>query len=194
MEVLPIEFIHIPQTGGEAVENAYPEYRWGSLRHPPFDISKRSPWHNDILLKTLMKKKICFAIIRDPVERLLEVYKFWQFPDNPLILNQTIEKWAETLKIHPFYLDNNLRPQSEFLCMCKHIVLYDEFLEENLNKVLVQYGIPKRILAPENPKTRYYRINKASLSSTNLNWIQEYYKQDYETLQQIMDHDGILNV
>lgn len=194
MEVLPIEFINIPQTGGEAVENAYPEYRWGSLRHPPFDISKRSPWHNDILLKTLMKNKICFAIIRDPVERILEVYKFWQFPDNPLILNQTIEKWADTLKTHPFYLDNNLRPQSEFLCMCKHIILYDEFLEENLNKVLVQYGIPKRILAPENPKTRYYRINKASLSSANLNWIQEYYKKDYETLQQIMDHDGILNV
>lgn len=187
----PLEFIHVPQTGGEAIENAWTEYKWGSLRFPPFDISRRSPWHNDIFLKSVMKGRTCFGIIRDPVERILEIYKRWEYPDSPLIFNQTIEKWAEQLKTVPFLLDNNLKPQTIFLNLCKHIVLYDEFLEENVNKVLQNYKIPKRPLSPETQKTRYYRINKATFSPENMEWIKDFYKEDFALLEKVVENDGV---
>lgn len=190
----PIEFIHVPQTGGEAIERAYPEYKWGSARFPPYDISRRSPWHNLVLLQTIFNQKTCFGVIRDPYERLLEVYKKWQFPDNTVKFNQTIASWAESLKSMPYFLDNNLRPQTELLSLCKHILLYDEFLEDNLQKLLHKYQIPLRNLASEDQKTRYYRVNRTSFSQENTTWIKEFYKSDFDLLDKVILSDGLLNL
>lgn len=187
----PIEFIHVPQTGGEAIENAYPEYKWGSLRFPPFDYSRRSICHQALNLRYLFQNKTCFGVIRDPFERILEIYKRWEYPDNPVVFNQTIEKWAEIIKTIPYFLDNNLRPQSELLELCKHILLYDEFLEDNLQKLLTTYNLPKRILAPENVKTRYYRVNKTSFSPFATSWIREFYKSDFDLLDKVVLAEGL---
>lgn len=191
MEAPPIEFIHVPQTGGEAIENAFPEYKWGSFRFPPYDLSKISPWHNKILLQNLFPNKNCFGVIRDPFERILEVYKHWKFPDNTEVFQQTLVKWAKELETRPSLLDNNLRPQHELLELCESVLMYDEFLESNIHHLLHKYGISKRLLAPEQPKMRYYRVGKSSFSPENIEWIQSFYKKDFDLIEKVRNANGL---
>jgi hypothetical protein len=186
----PIEFIHIPQTGGEAIERAYPEFKWGSMRFPSFSLSHRSSCHNLLVLRPMFAHKICFGVLRNPFDRILEVYKQWQFPDNSQVFNETLEKWANDLPTIPYLLDNNLRPQVELLNLCKYIILYDPFIQTNLYQLFEEVGIPKRLLMSEDQKMRYYKVNRHSFSPSNKKWIESFYKDDFELFEKVKMADG----
>lgn len=198
-----LQFIHIPKVAGESIEETYIEKEWGRRGGKFFSIAKQTTklplrgqcsfWHNhDNYIHKMSCKTFC--VVRDPVDRIISSYKYGipskcgkdnSMKDNAKSLNRFINNLQVKLSADPFYYDNHFRPQHMFSEKCNHILLFEN-LEEELNKLLLDYNIqPKKLLHCNKPSRVFRNISKNKISMVNMQWIRQYYKKDFELLSQL---------
>jgi len=191
--MVDLEFVHIPKTGGTAIVSTYKECQWGRFgvdskaRERLFHYDLKpwalpcSFWHNHTLIGALYKGCKTFCVFRDPIERILSVYRFQRRPDNVFTFNTTLRQWRIDIEKNPFFLDNHLAPQHLFATQCDHVLLFD-YLEEEVNNLVQQYCIAPRKLVKQNISIGRYRAvkNKDIISYDNMAWLQSYYAKDLE--------------
>lgn len=124
-------FAHVPKCGGQSIEN-YLEGRFGTLgfidnqfSHSPRKMRwlKSSPQHctADDLAQLFPSDWFAssFALVRHPLERLVSAYNFQSTTWRHVPVGMSIEEWfdeyLDLVKISPFYQDNHLRPQTDFV-------------------------------------------------------------------------------
>lgn len=124
-------FAHVPKAGGRSVE-AYLRARFGELAmidDGHHDRSRKSGWlkttpqHVAVEdLSVLFPPKwfeSCFAVVRHPVGRFVSAFNFQSTVWRQIPVGMTPEEWLDEYldlaKVYPFYYDNHLRPQDDFV-------------------------------------------------------------------------------
>lgn len=195
-----MKFVHIPKTAGISIATTYSDYGWGifdpslGCNRPPccarggggrrtnHQHSDKHDVHDPGILRDLYRDEITFCVVRDPIDRLLSEYRYHDHPDDPIALNDTIKQWRSEIARDPHCYMNHLLPQSCFACFCTHVLRYDS-LENDLEQLLVQYDIPMRPLKRVNgPSKEYENIVPSAISQENMDWILEYYRDDFRLL------------
>lgn len=182
-----ILFVHIPKTGGSAIEEYYSRYaklsleRFNSRELDHACIPRHL--HGPALEKIIDPQMIdlAFMVVRNPVDRLLSDYKYYvkrkKRETNPPSFSYWMRYrlWRSTL--NSFYMDNHFRPQWEFHCHNAKVFLYENGLERAVAEINDIIGLK------EDPVLK--RINKSPLiniqpSSRDVDFIQKFYREDFE--------------
>ncbi|QIR15127.1 capsular polysaccharide synthesis protein [Shewanella aestuarii] len=116
-------FIHIPKNAGTSIETVLRENcQFEFLYSPNAGGLPCTPqhFHRPYLSSIINFKQIRnFAVVRHPLSRLVSEYR-WRInknilPTNIISFDQFIIHSLKTFLVNPFYLDNHLRPQCDFL-------------------------------------------------------------------------------
>jgi len=202
--MMTLEFVHIPKTGGTAIVSTYKECQWGrfgeesKVRQRLFHYDLKpwalpcSFWHNHTLVDALYKGSKTFCVFRDPMDRILSVYRFQGRLDNAFTFNTTLQQWKVELEKNPFFLDNHLAPQHLFAEQCDHVLLFDG-LEKEVHGLVQQYGIAPRTLKKDNISIGRYHVvnNKNIISDKNMAWLRTYYAKDLEWYDRLKREKGM---
>jgi len=109
-------FIHIPKTGGTSIEEAF-EGKYGETSKFKEPCSTQHLHYSE--LEDLEQYKFVFAIIRDPVERLISEYKwsrtYWPDAWEKYTFSGFVRHMFSEFKKNPYVQDNHIRPQVEFI-------------------------------------------------------------------------------
>lgn len=135
-------FAHVPKTGGSSVEE-YLVRRFGG-RPSLIDAPRRPkpPWRGLIMpathlsaedLRELLPPRLdfCFAVVRDPLERLVSEYR-WQSGasrTSRLDVSTWIRLMLECVRIDRRAYENHIRPQSELVPEGAEVFRLEEGLE-----------------------------------------------------------------
>ncbi|WP_084101358.1 sulfotransferase family 2 domain-containing protein [Demequina sp. NBRC 110051] len=156
-------FAHIPKTGGSSIDDAFRAEGWsvdlhdgkggrGSLNQ----LRRCSPQHQHgaLLEATLHLDRFdaIFSFVRDPLQRLLSEF-VWRARtgDQPDLTGAAVEQWvSENLArtaTNPYWFDNHLRPQHEFLVAGGHVLRFEDGLGAGLSRLaaLTDLDIPKDV-------------------------------------------------
>lgn len=126
-----IYYAHVPKCGGSAVEH-YLADRFGSVAFQNIAYmslaehrrwSKTSPQHIDVASLELLFPKdffdASFAIVRNPVDRLVSAYHFQIDVEKRIPATTSFPEWLqdihETMEDQPFSYDNHIRPMAEIV-------------------------------------------------------------------------------
>ena len=199
---LKILFVHIPKTGGGSVEEFFRmnKFKLDLLHKRPPSYLRCSPqhMHREMLedLLVLSEFDVIFAIVRNPVDRLLSEYK-WSIRHS----------WAENGIDHfyrlaraayfenPFVLDNHIRPQNEFLLPETKVFKLEDGLQQAVDSIadILDIKFPiKRV--PEQKKNLHAqrlennpslgpRYSLVSPSNRTLEMLAKDYSQDFSSLE-----------
>lgn len=167
-----ILFVHIPKTGGTYVEdlfraNGFQVDFWKPNRLKPVEAISPQHYHAAILAQIfdLSAFDYIFTCVRAPFDRLVSEYKM-RCPNG----EQAFDRWAdETLKTainDPSYLDNHLRPQSQYLL--PNIGIYRQengFGEQFAATVAQKAGIELKVKSvPRRRDNRAWREAQTNLT------------------------------
>jgi hypothetical protein len=173
-------FIHIPKTGGSAIEKHFVNNKWVMSHIGAGNKCSLQHQHKELLLDSLSIDSfdLIFTIVRDPVDRLLSEYRY-KNPKKPL--NTWVVNTLQQVENNRYYLDNHIRPQTEFLLPEIKLFYYESGLE-NICNCLYSYGIdiPTDSIAVDN-KSRG-SAKKEELSDNSLQLIHSFYRKDYDIL------------
>lgn len=155
-----IVFFHIPKCGGETTEKYLQSVSEAQsppslMRPPDRSLLPCSPQHlHGAALRHLFRPKFFdygFAIIRDPVARIISEYRFraeprrakaQRVPEFPDWWRRTRQRYA----CNPFILDNHIRPQAEFvapeLARRFDVFHFEQGLLANLEMVFEALDVP----------------------------------------------------
>jgi hypothetical protein len=193
-------FIHIPKNGGSSIEKAYQDYGWG-IFFPKSYIEKSYPerdlksggkpcsfWHDHNIIYTTKLGCSNFCVIREPISRLLS--QISQMIESSVIfkpgatysndersVNNIIKLLKTGVEKNQYLMDNHLRPQHHFIKHSKYLLKLDK-LQEGINKLMPKYNLPVRNIQKSN--TSYLKINKNLIDEKNIDWVREYYKEDFK--------------
>ncbi|MBU2983550.1 sulfotransferase family protein [Lentibacter algarum] len=119
-------FAHIPKTGGSSLEDWLSAAGRVALRHnSAIEGMHCPPQHmHAALFEPLFKNGFLdasFAVLRDPTARLVSEYRYrrGQVERRGKREMPSFERWAERAfrlyEDNPYFLDNHIRPQAEFV-------------------------------------------------------------------------------
>ncbi len=180
-----ILYIHIPKCGGTSIEGWLEQYGVIALldRKHSDVYSKCSPQHihAEVLEKFFCKEYFdyVFIIVRNPYSRIISEYNMRRtFGNNKQIsFSDWLKNAISSYKKNPWYLDNHLRPQSDFICFdCDVFKLEDDIsrLSAKFSLLLNQSVAP----VPHSFKnTSPFSINE--LNDDDRNMIAEMYAEDF---------------
>lgn len=177
-----IQFIHVPKAAGTSVAKAL--------------YGRVIPHHSAMYYKSLdearFNKASTFAIVRDPIERMKSSFKFLLKGGTgsvPVRNKWKYSKYTKNLDINDFVLnflpkqsslDFTLMPQSDFICDEKGRVLVDEIFDiSEMSKCsnFISNLIGKDFIVPNINSAR--DDEPIELNADSINFIREFYKQDY---------------
>ena len=168
-------------------------------------------WHeHDPNVNVPDKNMDTFCVIRNPIDRLISHYvsthidlKWTKYPDpygvilrdlSEPVFNKCIECWSNQKSlIHKE--DNHLCPQHYFAAQCTYALLFDN-LENQLNELVAKYNItPRKLLHRNNSSERHrHSLSRGSINENNMEWINTYYKEDFELYDDLKNKDNNLYV
>lgn len=184
-------FIHIPKNAGTAVEELLAPYLLGFLNRK-FDgrFFPCSPqhFHAEILRDAVDLSAIDFSFLisRNPLDRIVSEYRFRQTHFGE---ERSFENWVDSVFHHyrknPFYLDNHIRPQVDFLLDEARVFR----LEDGLNNLFREVS---QKLNFDVKKENFQRINESHasevfVSEVTLNKITSFYEADFKQLKYRVD-------
>lgn len=190
-------FVHIPKTGGSAVERHFVDAGWAMTYHDgrmardkPNYLRTCTPqhMHGALLEETFRLKRFdaIFAVVRDPVARFRSEYVMRHKTD--LSTNAaTVEAWAEEsfsrFEKNPFVHDNHIRPQVEFLVPRIRVYRLEDGLDAALADLDERYdlGVPTEVARVRtSEKTRGISSRDVEVSATLDERIRTFYAADVE--------------
>jgi len=158
-------FVHIPKTGGTAVEKWMARYGVVRLHHVDVPMTSRiTPQHftaNN--LKEFFGHDFFdyqFTIVRNPYDRLESEYRqqwiiskesFWEGAPT---FSYFVERNVAEARNNPFHRDNHMRPQVDFLGANVRIFRYESGLDAIVREVCADLGLEfvpcaERVLSSE---------------------------------------------
>ena len=208
-------FVHIPKNAGSYVESILNDnnIKVGKFddkvkkynKSKPYDVvsdekhGQCSHWH----IPPKYNKNInfdgyiTFAVLRDPIDRILSEYNWVSTRDinhdfSEMIFDDDINSWVDKILSKPkdinFVHDCHILPQLEFLTdvngnMVENILLTDNIVED-LNDFLIDYGYKNINIKPEKiNNSKYNKFTREDLSPESIEKIKNYYKDDYELIE-----------
>lgn len=139
-----ILFIHIPKTGGMAIDAAFKAYGATSLDQATNAEPRRRTRHSHAVETTAMfdlsQFDYIFAIVRNPLARMLSEYRY-QCRKSGLHLAPVLgfDRWLHysllRKSLDQGYRDNHFRPQSEFIVPGCEVFHYEEGLDKPMARI-----------------------------------------------------------
>ena len=191
-------FCHVPKCAGTSVEYLL-EQEFGELlllTRSHFSLpaerrwSRTSPQHiaYEDLRQLFPVKRLAssFAIVRDPLARLISAYKHaWRHRE--LAQGTSLERWFDDYLLlrqsYPYAYDNHLRPQVDFLLPGAKLFRMEDQMDQLLVWLQQTFGInPDATLDHHNTgelATRDLRVEKRPISAGFLDKVTEFYAADY---------------
>tara|TARA_R110000803_G_scaffold131376_1_gene198669 strand:- start:799 stop:1389 length:591 start_codon:yes stop_codon:yes gene_type:complete len=188
-----IYFAHIPRTGGRYIyKNLFKEHL---CEHADFDLGElydhreiphlTFPEYEEYLNKNIDQK---FAVIRDPVTRFVSQLKSSVFKDrieSILKDQESLNKFINDALIDKNNLGNWFVPQIKFLDYKTKLWKFEDGLQDNFFKWLTNnFGLQIK----SKKLSSDYFINgidikfNVELNNNQVNYIKNYYYQDYKVL------------
>ena len=153
-----IFFAHVPKTGGTSVEAYMATKGAVSMLSPgrplPGERVTAQHYHRDLYLPKLAETRVdaWFAVLRDPVDRLVSEYRFrlrrraglhaldpriwfgrWPVKLDGRSRHLTFAEWVEAVfaacRRDPCVNDNHIRPQADFVCEGMTLFAFEDGLE-----------------------------------------------------------------
>lgn len=190
---LKVLYVHIPKTGGTYIEdlfrqNGFDVKFWesnllgGALRCSP------QHYHYELLnnIFDLNEFNYVFATIRHPLDRFFSEFNMRNEAHGGKL---DINKWTiNVLTTHysnnPFFLDNHIRPQNEFvdesIPKFKQEDRFDEsFAEEIAKNLRIDFQV-KSVPSRRATSSQIHKANSSQLEEQVLEKVKEFYRDDFE--------------
>lgn len=186
-------FVHVPKTGGSAVEDAFVEDGWEahfldrtSRRQPAQQLRRCSPQHMHaaLLEQTLRLDRLdlSFTVVREPLARFRSEY-LWRHREDPGLDADEVERWGrrvlEKFAQDPFVRDNHIRPQSEFVLEDTRVHRYEDGLQAAVDDVHRFLGLPGTATVPRPPRSPVSSA-EVPLSADLTEVLRGFYRDDFE--------------
>lgn len=186
-------FVHVPKTGGTAVEDAFREDGWEahfldrtSRRHPVQQLRRCSPQHMHaaLLEQTLRLDRLDlgFTVVREPLARFRSEY-LWRHREDPELDAKEVERWGrrvlEKFTQDPFVRDNHIRPQSEFVLDDTRVHRYEDGLQAAVDDVYRSLGLHGAATVPRPPKPPVSSA-EVPLTPELTALLRDFYRPDFE--------------
>jgi hypothetical protein len=190
-------FVHIPKTGGSAVERHFVDAGWVMTYHDgrmardkPNYLRTCTPqhMHGALLRETFRIQRFdaVFAVVRDPVARFRSEYVMrhkQELSTNAAAVEAWAEKSFSRFGTNPFVHDNHIRPQVEFLVPRVRVYRLEDGLDAALVDLNARYdlGVPTEVARVRtSEKTRGISSRAVEVSATLDARIRSFYAADVE--------------
>eukprot|EP00039_Didymoeca_costata_P014510 m.235188 g.235188 ORF g.235188 m.235188 type:complete len:544 (-) comp16040_c0_seq7:2537-4168(-) len=190
-------FLHIPKTGGSAVEVAGQGlgYGWGKFDrfydghngdiHGKSNGQKicDSPWHEPVHVGRRPGPLQSFCLVREPIDKMLSEFNFRTPKDqcNDKHLEEWVIQKMSKVRVDRYMDDCHLLPQYEYTRSCDIVIPYDKELSALKLTMRARYNITFGKVKKVMPIYAKRCFAKESNFSTNaLNLIKEFYEKDFE--------------
>ena len=188
-------FIHIPKTGGTAIEHYLPSIGFKAFFDPSSYMPVRNclsipPAHFDYELCDRLfrlERFYNFAIVREPVDKMVSEYK-WAKTKSLLAdriknfsFSDFVDFALEEYSRDQDFMAGHLKPQYRFVGpKTSRVFKYEDGLNSILKRVLDDVGLAfsGEIAIPRINKSEEIKV---SLGENELKLIQKHYSDDYET-------------
>jgi len=184
------QFVHVPKTGGTAIEDAgyVVGLRWGRFaRFGPCAVAGTSHWHHPPALHPeVYAGHPLFAIAREPHARLVSDFRYLHRERaigeslDPGGLNAFVARWLRDPP--PGNVGNHLRPQTD-LTHGAHpvdVILPFSTFPACADRFFAQVGLPIRIPGVVNATRRTVTVDDLTPASRAI--IAEVYARDFDLL------------
>jgi len=189
-------FIHVPKTGGSAVEKHFVAAGWTMSYHDgrmsrgyPNHLRRCTPQHmHGALLKEIFRLRrfdAIFAVVRDPVARFRSEYVM-RHKQELTTSADAVEAWAEErfakFSSNPYVHDNHIRPQVEFLVKGAHVYRLEDGLDTALADLNAQHGLdlPTEVARVRtSERTRGISSRDVEVSVSLEARLEEFYADDF---------------
>lgn len=189
--IWPWQFVHVPKTGGTAIEDAAREIGWDCGRFASFykcEIPCASHWHHppSLHLEVYLGYKL-FSIVRNPYDRIVSDFRYLHKAGaisetlDPTGLNSFVHKYLR----HPLptHISTHLRPQTDLThgsLPVDRILPFSEF-PSCLNFFFDQEGIPAQVVRVVNATAPSVSVDDLTPASREL--IADFYARDFALLR-----------
>lgn len=188
-----LRFIHIPRTGGTAIEEAGLKInrRWGKY-DPAFRLGwvnskiRCNYWHYPQSIAGPL-----FAVVRNPYERLISEFRYQQqeiSEYSAINLNKWVINKLPQIEPKPYIDAGHFIPQAEYVKYCNHVLLYENIQDDfdalmdkyQLTRVKLerQHGIGDR--RRELPNVPIHYLTQDDLDANVKEMILKQYAEDFE--------------
>jgi len=185
-----IFFAHVPKTGGTSIED-YLIKRFGKITLLENTDTRDGARQRDVIqplqhltareLRLLLPADItyCFAIIRDPVERIVSEYRFQSGISKASSLG--FSTWLRFVFLaarnDPRVYDNHIRPQSDLVPEAAEIFRFENGFQSVIRRLDELFGTAasevkiRHLLKQPKPRPHLFR--------QDLDLVHEFYAEDY---------------
>ncbi|WP_254903789.1 sulfotransferase family 2 domain-containing protein [Roseovarius halotolerans] len=185
-----IFFAHVPKTGGTSIED-YLIKRFGGISLLEDAGTRDTAFQRDVIqpvqhltareLNLLLPPDIhyCFAIVRDPVERIVSEYRFQSGISKASSLG--FSTWLRLVfsaaRRDPRVYDNHIRPQSDLVPEAAEVFYFENGFQPVLQRIDELFGTTdseaeiRHLLKQPKPRPRLFR--------QDLDLVHEFYAEDY---------------
>ena len=182
-----ILFIHVPKTGGRAVEQHFKEHGNVSFEHTlGRELGLRCvPMHfHGALLESLFHPSLfdhVFMVVRNPIDRAVSDFRYLvrrrQLADNPPNFSRWLRYRLFRASLNPYYMDNHFRPQLEFECFDTAVYRF----EDGLSAPIVDMNAKLGTQVPEDlPRVNEAAPVEVHVREADKELIYGRYREDFE--------------
>jgi hypothetical protein len=192
MPILSVEgktvlFIHVPKTGGRAVEAHIKDHGSVCFEHTlGRELGlKCIPMHfHGAVLESLFDPSLfdhAFMVVRHPVARAVSDFRYFvrrrKLVDNPPNFTRWLRYRLFRAQRNPYYMDNHFRPQWEFECFDSAVYRLEDGLETAVKDMNAKLGttIPEQL-----PRVNEGAAVEVDVRDADRDLIYSRYAQDFE--------------
>ena len=209
-----LHFIHIPKTGGSCV-SSYLRAK-GSLAlysRGRVDSSRTTPQHMERASHSILIPEgfadHSFAILRDPMDRLLSEYRYRALrrnrscdlptyigPDDELTVefdwdtefHGSFDQWVATIfaghSSDPYICDNHVRPQADFIFEHAQLFMFKDGLGDVFDWIDKVTGTQRQVMGLDHNASPQFAIH---MRDETRRMILEFYSEDYRAISGVAD-------
>jgi hypothetical protein len=192
MPILSVEgktvlFIHVPRTGGTAVERHFKEHGSVCFEHT---LARElglncAPIHfHGAVLESLFDRSLfdhVFMVVRNPIDRAVSDFRYFvrrrQLAGKPPDFSRWLRYRLFRASRNPYYMDNHFRPQTEFECFDAAVYRLEDGLEAAVKEMNAKLGtgVPEQL-----PRVNEGAGVEVAVSAADKDLIYRRYRQDFE--------------
>lgn len=190
-------YVHVPKTGGSSVERLFLRSGWKSAyldrKVGPGSanwLRRCSPQHMHAEMLQLMfhvdRFDLVFLTVREPLARFRSEYSM-RHRDDLRTDSELVDAWAtkamRRYEANPFWHDNHLRPQVEFLLPGAEVYRLEDGLDRMAADLRARFGLELDAEVPHHmarEKQSGIPSGQVQVSAETEKRLREFYRDDFE--------------